>query len=454
MPSISIIIPVYREGSVLTKTLERLVKSPDYQSGDEVIIVQGEKEAAPADFFPGENVKTISSERGRGLQMNAGARIAKGELLLFLHADTQLPLGALDKVRAASGSGSAAAGSFSLGIDSCNFFFRFIEAAANIRCRLSRVPYGDQGIFIKKDVFEGLGGYRDIPIMEDADLMIRLKRKGFRIKILGERVETSARRWETEGYAATLLSNRLISVLYRFGVNPARLLKFRPGSRRGIIVFIRYPEAGKVKTRLGDSLGGSFTAGLYRNFVRDILEKLRHFREKTVIYYTPAEMEDGMKKWLGGSYSFFPQKGKNIGEKMKNAFIEQFKEGFKNLVLIGSDIPHIPPAWIKRAFFLVNKRGAVLGPARDGGYYLIGFESLKFLPEAFDGIDWSGPSVLRSTMAVFDKSSLKPGLLPVMSDIDNPSDLYEVYGRKYGRLFRMPFTADYIKENGSAGNGP
>jgi rSAM/selenodomain-associated transferase 2/rSAM/selenodomain-associated transferase 1 len=451
MPSISIVIPVYREVNTIRSAIERLTGSPDYSADIEIIVVDGDKKASTIKNLHSENVITIKSERGRGVQLNAGAKIARGGIILFLHADTELPAGAFGRVKSVFKTSSADAGAFSLGIDSNLVFFRFIEAAANIRCYLSGIPYGDQGIFIKKEVFDNLGGFPDIPIMEDVEFMMKLKKKGFRVMILKERVSTSPRRWEKDGYLRTLFNNRLISVLYFLGVKPEILAGIREKGQgnalKGVIVFIKYPQAGYVKSRIGTLMGDGFTAGLYRNFVADILKKLKTLPYRIIIYFTPSNRESDIIKWLGPHYEFLPQKGSDLGKRMKNAFAEQFAMGYSELLLIGSDIPHLPPAWIKRAFSLIGEKGAVIGPSVDGGYYLIGFRFEGFLPEVFDGINWGESTVFESTEEVFLKNGTIPGKLPVMIDIDTPDDLRSVINGNPAGGFKTPFTAVYLRQN-------
>ena len=121
---------------------------------------------------------------------------------------------------------SCIAGAFDLAIDSDKPAFRLIEKAASLRSRMTRIPYGDQVIFIRKGEFRELGGFRDIPIMEDVDIMRRIKKRKGRICIIGKAVRTSPRRWEKEGIVYTTLRNWLLITLYLFGVRPEKLVRF------------------------------------------------------------------------------------------------------------------------------------------------------------------------------------------------------------------------------------
>lgn len=158
--------------------------------------------------------------------MNAGAARASGEVLLFLHADTQLPRKAFFVISNAMADARIAGGAFDLAIDSPRPIFRVMERTASRRSRLTRIPYGDQAIFLRRSVFAALGGYREIPLMEDVDLMVRLRRAGQRIHILPDRVRTSPRRWERDGVLFGTLRNWTLVTLYALGVSPDRLVRF------------------------------------------------------------------------------------------------------------------------------------------------------------------------------------------------------------------------------------
>jgi len=224
-PSISVVVPVFREAETINSlilTLKELAQGGSL----EIIVVDGSPEAETVRAIDDDGVIRKVSGRGRGRQMNGGASCASGEVLLFLHADTRLPSGALGHVRSCLGDSQIVAGAFDLGIDSKRWGFRVIEYVASVRSRLTRIPYGDQAIFIRRNYFEALGGYRDIPLMEDVDLMRRIRKKGDRICFISQRVRTSPRRWEREGILYTTLRNWTLVTLFLFGVEPERLVRF------------------------------------------------------------------------------------------------------------------------------------------------------------------------------------------------------------------------------------
>lgn len=223
MPAISVIIPVLNE-SGLDRLLDHLCRSA---SGVpiQLILVDGAPDGGSCRFVSNPDVIKVIAPPGRASQMNAGARLATAQTLLFLHADSFPPDGWAQAVIDASNSGYDA-GAFELAIDDTSRIFRLIESAVSLRCRLTRVPYGDQGIFVSRQLFRKIGGYNEIPFLEDVALMRRLKKLGEKIVVIDKPVLTSARRWKSEGVIRCSLRNRLVMALYLLGVSPVALKRF------------------------------------------------------------------------------------------------------------------------------------------------------------------------------------------------------------------------------------
>jgi len=225
MPDISIIIPVYQEETIICETLDTL-KKLDGCASAEIIVVDGDAAYRTIRAIRSYPVKTLAAPKGRSRQMNAGAAIARGAVLLFLHADSRLPRDALSRIRRVVFTQNTDAGAFELAIDASGPAFRVIERMASWRSRLTRIPYGDQAIFIKRAVYKDLGGYHPIPIMEDINLMQRIKKSGGKIAIIRQKVRTSARRWHKEGVLTCTLRNWLISSAYYLGMPPEKLKRY------------------------------------------------------------------------------------------------------------------------------------------------------------------------------------------------------------------------------------
>lgn len=222
---ISIIIPVFNEPYIINNTIEHL-NCLRTTIRTEIILVDSHISQTTLKAVKDKKVQKISSPKGRGIQMNAGAKVASGEILLFLHADTYLIDNAPELIIKTLQDQSAVAGAFDLGISSHKAVFRMIEKMVYFRSRLTRIPYGDQGIFIKRQFFAILGGYNPMPLMEDVDLMRRVKKAGGKIALVNRKIFTSPRRWEKEGVIFCTLRNWTLILLYFIGVPAEKLSKF------------------------------------------------------------------------------------------------------------------------------------------------------------------------------------------------------------------------------------
>jgi len=186
------------------------------------VVVDGGSRDNTIELARSLGARVVVTEASKAVQMNAGAAESVGDVLLFLHADTRLPDNFDAKVMAAVDQNSFCAGAFSLGIDSDVRGLRFIESVANWRSRFFQMPYGDQALFVCRDLFNDIGGFPDFPIMEDFELIRRLRRKG-KITILPASVRTSPRRYLNFGILKTWLLNQIIIAAYYLGIPPERL---------------------------------------------------------------------------------------------------------------------------------------------------------------------------------------------------------------------------------------
>jgi len=193
-----------------------------FPAAEVVLVDGGSTDATAAVAARSPRVRLLASPRGRARQMNAGAGAARGDILLFLHADTLLPDGALAAVEAAVGDPGVVAGRFDVRFDNPRRVFRMIAWFMNQRSRWTGISTGDQAIFVCREPFDAVGGYPDMPLMEDVELCRRLKHRGQMIA-LHLSVTTSARKWEQEGAVRTILLMWVLRFLYMAGVPPARL---------------------------------------------------------------------------------------------------------------------------------------------------------------------------------------------------------------------------------------
>ncbi|MCP4253066.1 MAG: glycosyltransferase family 2 protein [Candidatus Scalindua sp.] len=210
---ISIIIPTLNEEATIGQCIEAVSDIPD----TEVIIADGGSTDRTVEIAEKHrNVKIVTSLIGRGVQMNKGAGYASGDILLFLHADCVLSREAVLNVRKEIGSSSFVGGALKIRLLSDKLPYRLIEMGINFRSKIFKLPYGDQGLFVKRSVFEELGGFREMPNCEDLDFVCRLKKQG-EITMLDERISSSIRRWENHGIMRTSLRNQYLLVSYVLG---------------------------------------------------------------------------------------------------------------------------------------------------------------------------------------------------------------------------------------------
>ena len=228
---LSIIVPVLDDADHLERLLPHLRSECPHA---EVLVVDGgSRDRTSLIARDSTDARYLVSEHGRARQMNAGARAARGDVLLFLHADTRMPSGASAAIVRALEDPAVASGRFDVRFANPHRAFRMIAAFMNWRSRLTGIATGDQAIFVRRQVFDALGGYRDIPLMEDVELCARLKRCG-RTECLRQRVVTSSRKWEREGIVRTIVLMWALRLLYFFGVDPIRLHRWyyeRPSAR-------------------------------------------------------------------------------------------------------------------------------------------------------------------------------------------------------------------------------
>lgn len=222
---VSIIIPAANEAGALANLLNCLVRQ---DSNAEIIIADGGSSdntvEIAADFKLAE-VKVVRSERGRAIQMNAGARLATGDIFWFLHADCIPPEGSVEMITNALSDGNYVGGGFRWGLTGSKWYYKPFTALAHIKNKLKNNLFGDMGIFVRADVFNDLKGFAEIPFLEDVDFNKRLKRMG-RIVILEDILYSSDRRLLSKGPMKTFIKNDIIKIAYGLGFSPEFLKKY------------------------------------------------------------------------------------------------------------------------------------------------------------------------------------------------------------------------------------
>lgn len=218
---ISIIIPVLNEAQIIQNICEKIHEMGNYR---ELLVVDGGSYDETCQLAT-PYASVLSSRQGRAIQMNTGARNAQGNILWFLHADCIPHPNSIDAILNAIQNLQIAGGAFSYHLDADGLIYRLSEGLSNYKNRIFNVFYGDMGIFIRKNIFQKMGGYQEIPLMEDIDLCLRLKKMGKTI-ILPQRILTSARRWKDEGPLKNIIRNWLLQLGWISGISPHFLIKY------------------------------------------------------------------------------------------------------------------------------------------------------------------------------------------------------------------------------------
>ncbi len=214
--------------------------------------------------------------------------------------------------------------------------------------------------------------------------------------------------------------------------------------KRCVLLFVKLPEKGRVKSRLARQIGEDPALRLYKCMVLDVVEMLKHGGFPFRICHTPPDASNQMTEWLGQGYDYQPQTGDDLGDRMEKAFSRVFATDVEEALLIGSDIPGLTSGIIEEAFTSLVTHDAVIGPSDDGGYYLIGFRKKSFVPAIFHDMVWSTKTVFRDTVRKLRDSSATFHILPELTDVDAIEDLKTFLARVKGPASGPSRTLTYL----------
>ncbi len=411
---ISVIVPVLNEEFSLQRLLPDLCRS-----GDEVFVVDGGSRDSTVEIARRFPAHVVSSKRGRAAQMNAGALEANGDVLWFLHADSILPSDWRQQIFSGLSNPQVVGGAFRSQIDAPGLRYRFLDRWGALRAGIQRTFYGDQGIFVRRQAFQTLGGFREWPVLEDLDFSTRLRRIG-KVCLLPGPLKTSARRWQTQGWWPTVLEHSHLALSYSLGCFEKR----SRAAKMVVVVMAKAPIPGTVKTRLIPALTEVEAAALASRLLQETVGLVQHLKGiDAVVAVAPPEGMEKVREILGDSISLVPQSGGDLGVRLSHVFEEAFTDGAGGVIALGADHPGLPLDYLNQAVHLLREGGdqVVLGPTEDGGYYLIGLTRPH--PELFIQMPWSTPDVFRVTQMRAEKAGLPVRTLPEWFDIDRPEDL-------------------------------
>jgi len=436
-----VVIPVLNEARGIVPCLAAL--QPLRARGAQIVVVDGGSTDATWALARGLADAVLAAPQGRAAQMNAGARWRDtgGQdfqdddkaVLLFLHADTRLPPAA-DALTASALAAGRDWGRFDLHLDSrgsaaaARALLWLVAWSMSLRSAWTGIATGDQAIFVRRTLFDAVGGYVDQALMEDIALSARLKRHGpparIRVPVL-----SSARRWLSQGVARTIVRMWQLRLAYFFGARPAVLaLQYgyaaRPkAAQAAVAVFARAPLAGSAKTRLAPMLGAHGAARAQRRFTLDTLHTAEQARLGPVTLWCAPDGDARFFRALRQRFAIRiqAQTSGDIGARMLAVFAEHFAQpAAQALLLMGTDCPVLAPGHLQAAARALETDDLVLIPVEDGGYCLIGMR--KLVPEVFARIDWSTPRVMPQTRDRLRDAGVRWQELPPLWDVDEPPD--------------------------------
>ncbi len=433
-PGLSVVIPTLDEAALLPTLLGDLAGL----GGVEVVVADGGSTDDTVARARAAGARVVRAPRGRGRQLRAGARAAKGPWLLFLHADARFPPEAAAAVRAfLSDADPGRAAHFRFAVDASGWPWRLLEAGQRLREGVLGLVYGDQGLLVHRRLYEAAGGHPDWALMEDVALVDRLREVGG-LEPLDAALPSSPRRYRREGVLAPL-RNAALLLLFRAGVAPERLARWYPTpgkppagdtgpaeerrpEARTLVVFAKAPRPGTVKTRLAADVGEAEAARIYRALGRGVVDGVRDGPWRTVVAFSPPDAREEVAAWLDpGELDFDPQTSGDLGLRMDAALTAELGRGADRVCLVGTDAPGVDAGVVREAFRALAAADVVLGPARDGGYYLVGLK--RPTPGLFQDIPWSTPEVLERTLERARELDLHVRLLRPLADVDRLPDV-------------------------------
>ena len=425
---VSVVVPTLNEAARIVATLAPL--QPLRAAGHEVIVADGGSTDATLALAAPLADRAFVASRGRASQMNAGAALATGDILLFLHADSRLPDGGVDLVSREMARSGRRWGRFDVTIAGRHRVLAVVAAAMNLSLAPHRHRHRRPGIFVERALFDAIGGFPDQPLMEDIELSKRLKRAGEPPLCLRERVVTSGRRWERNGPWRTIVAMWRWRLAYWRAADVSRLAaEYHAKSGAAPVtlqVFAKNPTPGNVKTRLGAAIGDDEAAALYARFVDMALATAVAARaaglvDRVELWCAPDASAPAFASWRD-RYQVELRRQPDARSRRANAH----RAGRRARSRLARDPRSarivrcsISPIW-REAVAALDTHDAVFGPAEDGGYVLIG---LARRVDAFSGVRWSTPDVMRATRELLEGQRVAWKELPTLWDVDGPSDL-------------------------------
>ena len=444
--NLAIVVPVLDEADQVSVRLQALAS---YRAGGvRVVVVDGGSRDDTVQRAKPLADQVLVAPRGRSSQMNAGARaaVARGaDTLLFLHADTRLPEGAVALIGRSLNTG-ADWGRFDVHIEGRHPLLPMVAAFMNLRSRLSGIATGDQAVFVRRRVFEAVGGFPEQALMEDIALSTRLRGVSAPA-CLRERVTTSGRRWDRHGLWRTIFLMWRLRMAYALGAEPHALASrygYRPRAPAALAVMAKAPVPGLAKTRLTPLLGQAGAARAQRGFILRTLDTARAAALGPLTLWCAPDAGHRLFRILHRRLGtqVRDQADGDLGLRMQVAMQAHFRRHPQlPWLVIGTDAPALTPAMLQQAADVLSSHDAVVVPAEDGGYVMLGLS--RPVAEVFRAVPWSTPQVMRVTRERLRDAGLSWAELPTLWDVDEPADWHRWQACLTQSLNAAPVQGDY-----------
>lgn len=420
---LGVVIPTLNEVEYLPALLSDLAALPIPL---DIVVSDGGSTDGTREKARAAGAMVIVSRRGRSHQMNAGARVLRTPWILFLHADSRLPPSARECLaQRLEDETKTGAAYFRFSFEGSGWFWRLIESGQRLRERLTGLAYGDQGLLVRRTDLEAVGGYPSIPLLEDVAILRALRRCGT-VERLSAPLLTSPRRFKEEGRGRAWLRNSAVMAMALLGIAPERLAGLYPArgatgpNGRIAFAFVKAPKPGMVKTRLAAGIGAEAAAALYATMASEVVARLRSTAFDLYACYDPPDSADEVQAWLGAGVTLTPQAEGDLGHRMWCA-VRNGLEVARQVCVVGTDVPDLDATLVEEAFEGLSASDLVIGPAADGGYYLLALQ--RPIPELFQDVPWSTSRVLARTLDVARELGLTVKTLKTLKDVDTVDDL-------------------------------
>ncbi len=413
---ISIVIPVDTGDSSWRPLLNQLKSETQFKE-----IVISAMDAPPADWdkiksaFQIPLVWRVNSKRGRSAQMNNGAEQAKGQFIWFVHADSEIHPESFKRLNDVLNQNPLSLVYFDLKFSCGSYRMKINEIGVKIRSNLFKMPFGDQGLCISRNLFYQVGRYNEeTETGEDLEFVVKCQRSHIKLCSTGIWIKTSPRKYSKNGWLETTIEHLKLSLSLKS--------KFKKINRIAIAIFVKTPGYSPIKTRLGKTHGQEFAEGFYKHSVfciKDLMTELKAKHADVDVYWAIAEELHLVSEYWPDFFKI-PQGSGSLGQRLHQVY-DSLLKNYKSVILIGSDSPQLSLAHLDAAIQQIKSSDFSIGRAHDGGFYL--FAGQKVIAESiWNSVPYSVDNTSERLVELLSADS-KVSELEESFDVDEEEDL-------------------------------